>query len=183
MHREQPKRVPLRMTSSRKDTRPKHQFRSALPGRSRTHQRIGASVSDDDIFTMTKNTTPVASRHQAIALPSRRRSAAIARLPLPARAPTGGGERTRTVDLLLAKQALSQLSYTPGSLDRCREIRESPHRHPLPDERRQRVVGLGRLERPTSRLSGVRSNQLSYRPRGSNQPLPTGSQQTTAGRI
>ena len=25
----------------------------------------------------------------------------------------GGGERTRTVDLLLAKQALSQLSYTP----------------------------------------------------------------------
>ncbi len=27
----------------------------------------------------------------------------------------GGGERNRTVDLLLAKQALSQLSYTPGS--------------------------------------------------------------------
>ncbi len=27
------------------------------------------------------------------------------------------------------------------------------------------MVGLGRLERPTSRLSGVRSNQLSYRPR------------------
>src|SRR3954462_5379106 len=25
-------------------------------------------------------------------------------------------------------------------------------------------VGLGRFERPTSRLSGVRSNQLSYRP-------------------
>jgi hypothetical protein len=25
----------------------------------------------------------------------------------------GGGERDRTVDLLLAKQALSQLSYTP----------------------------------------------------------------------
>ena len=27
-----------------------------------------------------------------------------------------------------------------------------------------RMVGLGRLELPTSRLSGVRSNQLSYRP-------------------
>jgi hypothetical protein len=27
-----------------------------------------------------------------------------------------------------------------------------------------RVVGLGRFELPTSRLSGVRSNQLSYRP-------------------
>ena len=30
---------------------------------------------------------------------------------------------------------------------------------------RERLVGLGRLERPTSRLSGVRSNQLSYRPK------------------
>ena len=28
----------------------------------------------------------------------------------------GGGERDRTDDLLLAKQALSQLSYTPSSL-------------------------------------------------------------------
>jgi hypothetical protein len=28
----------------------------------------------------------------------------------------GGGERNRTVDLLLAKQALSQLSYTPRAL-------------------------------------------------------------------
>ncbi len=30
----------------------------------------------------------------------------------------GGGERDRTDDLLLAKQALSQLSYTPGSARR-----------------------------------------------------------------
>ena len=29
---------------------------------------------------------------------------------------TGGGERDRTDDLLLAKQALSQLSYTPNLL-------------------------------------------------------------------
>jgi hypothetical protein len=28
-----------------------------------------------------------------------------------------------------------------------------------------RMVGLGRLERPTSPLSGVRSNHLSYRPK------------------
>ena len=58
----------------------------------------------------------------------------------------GGGERDRTDDLLRARQALSQLSYTPiikGLLN---------------------VVGLGGLEPPTSRLSGVRSNQLSYRP-------------------
>ena len=32
----------------------------------------------------------------------------------------GGGERDRTDDLLLAKQALSQLSYTPAPDDRCR---------------------------------------------------------------
>ena len=35
-------------------------------------------------------------------------------------------------------------------------------RSPKPGQRG--LVGLGRLERPTSRLSGVRSNQLSYRP-------------------
>jgi hypothetical protein len=35
------------------------------------------------------------------------------------------------------------------------------------------LVGLGRFELPTSRLSGVRSDQLSYRPRvGESQPIP-----------
>ena len=53
----------------------------------------------------------------------------------------GGANRDRTDDLLLAKQALSQLSYGPNNM-----------------------VGLGRVELPTSPLSGVRSNQLSYRP-------------------
>ena len=48
----------------------------------------------------------------------------------------GGGERSRTDDPLLAKQVLSQLSYTPSS-----------------------VVGLVGIEPTTSRLSGVRSNQ------------------------
>ena len=47
--------------------------------------------------------------------------------------------RTRTANLLRARQALSQLSYSPA-------------------------VGLSGIEPPTSRLSGVRSNQLSYRP-------------------
>ena len=37
----------------------------------------------------------------------------------------GGGERARTDDLLLAKQALSQLSYTPG------KIKEPPDDEPL----------------------------------------------------
>ena len=53
----------------------------------------------------------------------------------------GGAKRDRTADLLRARQALSQLSYGPREL-----------------------VGLGRFELPTSPLSGVRSNQLSYRP-------------------
>ena len=52
-----------------------------------------------------------------------------------------GADQDRTDDLRLAKPALSQLSYSPV-------IR----------------VGQGRLELPTSRLSGVRSNHLSYWP-------------------
>ena len=52
--------------------------------------------------------------------------------------------RDRTADLLRAKQALSQLSYSPILV--CK------------------LVGLSGLEPPTSPLSGVRSNQLSYKP-------------------
>ena len=59
---------------------------------------------------------------------------------------SGGADRDRTGDPLLAKQVLSQLSYSPtyGTV--------------------AEMVGLGRVELPTSPLSGVRSNQLSYRP-------------------
>ena len=53
----------------------------------------------------------------------------------------GGDKESRTLDPLLARQVLSQLSYTPIF-----------------------VVGWSGLEPPTSRLSGVRSNQLSYQP-------------------
>ena len=59
------------------------------------------------------------------------------------RVKAGGASRDRTDDPLLAKQVLSQLSYGPV----------------------MQVVGLGGLEPPTSPLSGVRSNHLSYRPR------------------
>ena len=54
----------------------------------------------------------------------------------------GGGERIRTDDILLARQVLSQLSYTPD-LSCGREA----------------MVGLDGLEPSTSRLSGVRSDQ------------------------
>ena len=36
------------------------------------------------------------------------------------------------------------------------------------------MVGLGRLELPPSRLSGVRSNQLSYRPESAYEADPSG---------
>ena len=55
----------------------------------------------------------------------------------------GGGERDRTDDLLLAKQALSQLSYTPQI---------------------HLMVGLDGFEPSTPALSRRCSNQLSYRP-------------------
>jgi hypothetical protein len=69
----------------------------------------------------------------------------------------GGASRDRTDDLKLAKLALSQLSYGPiesGGL---------PLR-PLRELRGAAVVGREGVEPSTSRLSGVRSNHLSYRP-------------------
>ena len=70
----------------------------------------------------------------------------------------GGAGRNRTDDILLAKQTLSQLSYGPFQ------------KTGLPSRSWQRrLVGPGRLELPTSRLSGVRSNHLSYGPSGSRQ--------------
>ena len=75
--------------------------------------------------------------------------------PLPSESVSCGADRDRTDDIRLAKPALSQLSYSPGK-----------SRLPPPPTAflEGKVVGLGGLEPPTSRLSGVRSSQLSYRP-------------------
>ena len=70
----------------------------------------------------------------------------------------GGAKEDRTPDLLRARQALSQLSYGPGSSG-CPDRRGG-----LRAGGAAGVVGLGGFEPPTSPLSGVRSNQLSYRP-------------------
>ena len=71
----------------------------------------------------------------------------------------GGARRDRTDDIVLAKHALSQLSYGPDH----RTIGPAGSREPA--MARRRLVGLGRLELPTSRLSSARSNQLSYKPK------------------
>ena len=61
----------------------------------------------------------------------------------------GGGDRTRTRYLLLAKQPLSQLSYTPKTgISNWKSL-----------------VGLVGLEPTTPALSTQCSNQLSYRPK------------------
>ena len=71
---------------------------------------------------------------------------------------TGGAERDRTADPLLAKQVLSQLSYSPIITSNSKFKSRNPNFGFVV------MVGLGRVELPTSPLSGVRSNQLSYRP-------------------
>ena len=84
----------------------------------------------------------------------------------------GGAKRDRTADLKLAKLALSQLSYGPVVWFRTflpgllAFARRAPAFVKLAHARSQKlgVVGPGRVERPTSRLSGVRSNHLSYEP-------------------
>ena len=64
---------------------------------------------------------------------------------------------------MLAKHALSQLSYGPVPEDECFTMDE--RRISFREKKRSiKVVGLGRLELPTSRLSSARSNQLSYKP-------------------
>ncbi len=81
----------------------------------------------------------------------------------------GGAERDRTADPLLAKQVLSQLSYSPiSSISLVPQNKSSANfraRSIIPDPHSIKgMVGLGRLELPTPRLSSVCSNQLSYRP-------------------
>jgi hypothetical protein len=88
----------------------------------------------------------------------------------------GGAERDRTADPLLAKQVLSQLSYSPIQVapqGYNQEIRQrlnhksiqTVQNHQMRSKaQRQIVVGPGRLELPTPRLSSVCSNRLSYGP-------------------
>ena len=132
----------------------------------------------------------------------------------------GGDDGTRTHDLLVANQALYQLSYVPESSRPAFTIELPTKRRSggavvgsswmrcrvaafrLPTKRRSASVGVGSswmqcrvaalrrsgsmvglsgLEPLTLRLSGVRSNHLSYRP-GSRQAAPIRSIGTTEKR-
>ena len=78
----------------------------------------------------------------------------------------GGARRSRTDDILLAKQALYQLSYGPSAQEEPGRVE---HRRAVGDCRKAGPAGLvgpGRLELPTLRLSGVRSNQAELRAYG-----------------
>ena len=92
-----------------------------------------------------------------------------------------GAERDRTADPLLAKQVLSQLSYSPArdqkldnataerltnkkSKPTASQPRRGNTRLRCASRRGRGMVGLPGVEPGTSRLSGVRSNHLSYRP-------------------
>ena len=72
----------------------------------------------------------------------------------------GGGERTRTDDLLLAKQALSQLSYTPGGCAAAtarqahRRCAESGDRLPSSGSRRLRCKRLSPRRFPRESAGG-----------------------------
>ena len=78
--------------------------------------------------------------------------------------PVSGDKEIRTPDPLLARQVLSQLSYTPIDSHK---------------------MGSSGLEPPTSRLSGVRSNRLSYEPIGFRRPstLPGSCPPSTIDRL
>src|SRR5262245_17870330 len=126
---------------------------------------------------MTRTLDP-ASRAYPFFTMSRKPPLRLAAKPFPScvgrsRSPgSGGARRDRTDDLLLAKQALSQLSYGPVS--------SRPFQANDPDrERHQGVVGLERFELSTSRLSSARSNQLSYRP-GKRSGRPNEERETKA---
>ena len=88
----------------------------------------------------------------------------------------GGARRSRTDDILLAKQALYQLSYGPISGSDTGELSTIVVAGPA------RLVGPGRLELPTLRLSGVRSNHLSYGPSAARQPGPRRSEEHPGSR-
>ena len=104
-----------------------------------------ARLEQDLYFFLIVKEQPITFRPKARA---KRASLGSAFCPLPL---SGGADRDRTDDPLLAKQVLSQLSYSPVSGRESRRALSS-------------LVGLDGFEPSTPALSRRCSNQLTYRP-------------------
>src|SRR5690606_28336174 len=129
--------------------------------------------------------------HPATNSPPRRRSPA--RRPHPRAGPGHGRGPCRRRAPIKKRGPLLQSPTTSHWWSRAGSNRWPPacKAGALPAELRPRVVGLGGFEPPTSRLSGVRSNRLSYKPPtvamiaygpDQRQPTPPGLL-LTAGRL
>jgi hypothetical protein len=106
--------------SCRADDASRTSIAASGPPRSRTHFLF--TLSNSISRSRRNRTSPAGARPAANVGPSR--SSVVA-----ASAPNGhgGGERDRTDDLLLAKQALSQLSYTPRVRRQMTDDRHQKH--------------------------------------------------------
>ena len=94
------------------------------------------------------------------------------------RGESGGADRVRTGDPLLAKQVLSLLSYSPSlTMPATPKTarRQAILREPGQCRAAEWLVGLDGLEPSTPRLSSACSNQLSYRPRDRLKSGPFGA--------
>ena len=152
---------------------------SKIPQARPLGQRMQSDVFADVCFWRSGLADRWSARLRSRATPGTLRLFSCVAAPREAqRAKRGGARRDRTDDLMLAKHALSQLSYGPVPEDECflsRSLRARLRRRSgatafvqeacrAEAAEQRRLVGLGRLELPTSRLSSARSNQLSYKP-------------------
>ncbi len=142
-----PRHPPYALRSLTLSLRHASRSRAGFDSRKSSHVRLFVSLlswtirSTETSFDISSRYSIVNERWQGLALPVRNRHVSAAANEIRC-----GADRDRTDDLRLAKPALSQLSYSPVGTN-------ARHR-----------VGQGRVELPTSRLSGVRSNHLSYWP-------------------
>jgi predicted phage gp36 major capsid-like protein len=183
----------MKILFSRRSSRPSADSQKPLrilPLHAVKDQTSAAAAADKFCFSRSRAAARLALSRRPLRQAQERRCRARHERRVPRRSVGGGGERNRTDDLLLAKQALSQLSYTPEqttfvraapALARESRRREASCRSPsrsrgAPFDKlrsaagardtigcaNRSVVGQGGFEPPTSRLSSARSNQLSY---------------------